>query len=71
MKPRRGQVIITEPIAPLLNHALLSGRYLAAKLFPEILQDLTNPLNKMGIGLVIEQTKSSSDRKYPRICRRK
>jgi len=60
MKPRRGQVIITEPIAPLLNHALLSGRYLAAKLFPEMLEDLTNPLNKMGIGLVIEQTKSGN-----------
>jgi glycine/D-amino acid oxidase-like deaminating enzyme len=60
MKPRRGQEIVTEPIAPLLNHALLSGRYLAAKLYPEILQDLTDPLNKMGIGLVIEQTKSGN-----------
>jgi len=60
MKPRREQVIIAEPIAPLLNHTLLSGRYFAAKLYPEILQDLTNSLNKMGIGLVIEQTKSGN-----------
>jgi sarcosine oxidase subunit beta len=60
IKPRRGQVIVSEPIAPLLNHAILSGRYLAAKLYPEILQDLTNPQNKMGIGLVIEQAKSGN-----------
>jgi len=60
IKPRRGQVIVSEPIAPLLNHALLSGRYLAAKLFPEMLEDLTNPLNQMGIGLVIEQAKSGN-----------
>jgi sarcosine oxidase subunit beta len=60
IKPRRGQIIVSEPIAPLLNHAILSGRYLAAKLYPEILQDLTNPLNKMGIGLVIEQAKSGN-----------
>ena len=60
IKPRRGQVIVSEPIAPLLNHALLSGRYLAAKLFPEILEDLTNPLNQMGIGLVFEQAKSGN-----------
>lgn len=60
IKPRRGQVIISEPIAPLLNHALLSGRYLAAKLFPEMFEDLTNPLNQMGIGLVIEQAKSGN-----------
>ena len=60
IKPRRGQVIVSEPIAPLLNHALLSGRYLAAKLFPEILEDLNNPLNQMGIGLVFEQAKSGN-----------
>jgi len=60
IKPRRGQVIVSEPIAPLLNHAILSGRYLAAKLFPEILQDLSDPFNKIGIGLVIEQTKSGN-----------
>ena len=60
IKPRRGQIIISEPIAPLLNHAILSGRYLAAKLFPEMLEDLTNPLNQMGIGLVIEQAKSGN-----------
>lgn len=60
IKPRRGQIIVSEPVAPLLNHALLSGRYLAAKLFPEILKDLTDPLNQMGIGLVIEQAKSGN-----------
>ena len=60
IKPRRGQIIVSEPIAPLLNHALLSGRYLAAKFFPEMLEDLTNPLNQMGIGFGIEQTKSGN-----------
>lgn len=60
IKPRRGQVIVSEPIAPLLNHALLSGRYLAVKLYPEILQDLSGPLNKMGISFGIEQTKSGN-----------
>jgi len=60
MKPRRGQVIVSEPIAPLLNHALLSGRYICAKLLPEMLQDLSDPLNKMGISFGIEQTKSGN-----------
>ena len=60
LKPRRGQVIVSEPIAPLLNHALLSGRYLAAKLYTEMLQDLNDPLNKMGIAFGIEQTKSGN-----------
>jgi len=60
LKPRRGQVIVSEPIAPLLNHALLSGRYIAAKLYPEMLQDLNDPLNKMGIAFGIEQTKSGN-----------
>ena len=58
--PRRGQIIISEPIAPLLNHAILSGRYLAAKLFPEMLEDQSNLLNQLGIGLVIEQAKSGN-----------
>jgi len=60
VKPRRGQVIVSEPIAPLLNHALLSGRYICAKLLPEMLQDLSDPLNKMGISFGIEQTKSGN-----------
>ena len=60
IKPRRGQVIVSEPIAPLLNHALLSGRYICAKLLPEMLQDLSDPLNKMGISFGIEQTKSGN-----------
>ena len=60
IKPRRGQVIITEPIAPLIHHPMLSGRYIAAKLIPEMVSDLEDPLNRIGIGLVLEQANSGN-----------
>lgn len=60
IKPRRGQVIITEPIAPLIHYPMLSGRYIAAKLVPEMVSDLKDPLNKLGVGLVLEQANSGN-----------
>jgi glycine/D-amino acid oxidase-like deaminating enzyme len=51
IKPRRGQLVVTEACAPLLRRGLLSAKYIAAKYNPALAQ--TGEL-----GISIEQTKS-------------
>ena len=36
IRPRRGQLLVTEPLAPLLRHCLLSARYIAVKYDPSL-----------------------------------
>jgi len=51
IKPRRGQILVTEAYAPLLRRGLLSAKYIAAKYNPALAE--TGEL-----GISIEQTKS-------------
>ena len=51
IKPRRGQILVTEALPPLLTKGLLSAKYLAAKYNPSLAE--TGEL-----GVSIEQTKS-------------
>lgn len=51
IKPRRGQLVVTEAYAPLLQRGLLSAKYIAAKYNPALAE--TGEL-----GISIEQTKS-------------
>jgi len=51
IKPRRGQIVVTEAYAPLLKRGLLSATYIAAKYNPALAE--TGEL-----GISIEQTKS-------------
>jgi len=51
IRPRRGQIVVTEAYAPLLQRGLLSAKYIAAKYNPALAE--TGEL-----GLSIEQTKS-------------
>lgn len=51
IKPRRGQLVVTEACAPLLRRGLLSAKYLAAKYNPGLAE--TGQL-----GVSIEQTKT-------------
>lgn len=51
IKPRRGQIVVTETYPPLLKRGLLSAKYIAAKYHP--------PLAETGeLGISIEQTRS-------------
>ena len=55
IKPRRGQILVTEPLPPMLNHVLLCACYLTAKHHPEEL-DLNDRQHRLGVGLAVEQT---------------
>ena len=38
IKPRRGQLVVTEAIGPVISHCMLSAQYIAAKFNPDIAQ---------------------------------
>jgi len=46
--PRRGQILVTAAVPPLLRHCLISAQYVAAKFKPEVAQ-------KGGMGFSLEQ----------------
>jgi sarcosine oxidase subunit beta len=56
IKPRRGQIVITEPVAPYVTGNLLSGQYIVAKYHPETLADSKNRGVRLGVGLSLTQT---------------
>lgn len=56
IKPRRGQLIITEPVAPLIKHVMLCSRYIAAKYHPELLENAHDDAVRLGVGMALEQT---------------
>ena len=49
IKPRRGQILVTEAAPPILQRCLLSARYIAAKFNPKIAE-------AGGVGFAVEQT---------------
>ena len=53
IKPRRGQIIVTEFCSPMLDHCMISARYIAAKFNPEIAKAI-------GEGVSIEQTENGN-----------
>lgn len=55
IKPRRGQILVTEPLPRMLNHVLLCACYLTAKYHPEEL-DPSERQHRLGVGLAVEQT---------------
>jgi sarcosine oxidase subunit beta len=55
IKPRRGQILVTEPLPSMLRHVILCACYLIAKYHPEEL-DSTDRQHRLGVGLAVEQT---------------
>lgn len=53
IKPRRGQIIVTEACPPMIESCMLSAKYIAAKYHPEIAKG-------EGEGISIEQTESGN-----------
>jgi sarcosine oxidase subunit beta len=53
IKPRRGQIIVTEACPPMVRHCLVSAKYIAAKYDPEIAKG-------EGEGISIEQTENGN-----------
>lgn len=58
IKPRRGQMLVTEPVEPLVKHVMLCARYIAAKYHPALLEGAQDDAMRLGVGLALEQTRS-------------
>ncbi|MEW6524029.1 MAG: FAD-binding oxidoreductase [Bacillota bacterium] len=60
IRPRRGQVLVTEQAPPLLTGVMLCARYLAIKYRPELAQDASDPGLRLGVGFGLEQADSGN-----------
>lgn len=58
--PRRGQIVITEPVAPLLNPVMLSAQYIVAKYQPDILRNASDRARQLGVGLALSQSRKGN-----------
>ncbi len=52
--PRRGQLAITEPIAPIANRKVSEARYLAAKFHPELAKNAGEDMLRYGVAFTLE-----------------
>lgn len=53
VKPRRGQILVTESVPPLVRYCILSATYIAAKFNPSLAES-------GGMGFAVEQTKNGN-----------
>lgn len=55
MKPCRGQVFITEAIAPYINKCVMNAKYIIGKSNPETMAGLPPEIEELGIGFCVSQ----------------
>lgn len=60
IKPRRGQVYITEAVAPFVRHCVLNARYIVAKHNPASLANDTSRMAKLGVGISLTQSQKGN-----------
>ncbi|MFZ5824816.1 MAG: NAD(P)/FAD-dependent oxidoreductase [Bacillota bacterium] len=60
IKPRRGQLIVTEPMPPMVCGDILCARYIASKLDPSLAANTEDPVARYGVGLSLAQTASGN-----------
>lgn len=53
IRPRRGQIVVTQAVPPLITHCMISAKYIAAKYNPELAKTA-------GEGLSLEQTENGN-----------
>lgn len=58
--PRKGQIIVTERLSPIIRGNVLSGSYIACKHSPELAEKEGGEDSKLGIGLSLGQTRSGN-----------
>lgn len=56
IRPRRGQIAVTNAVAPLLHHCMITASYIAAKFDPSLAESA-------GQGLSMEQTENGNPQK--------
>jgi len=58
--PRRGQIVVTEPVPKLVKGDVLCAKYITAKYNPKLSEGSTDPEDKLGVGLSLSQTKNGN-----------
>ncbi len=56
VKPRRGQIVVTEAVAPMIRGVMTSAGFMAMKFYPDMLDCFSEQSKKLGHGFAIEQT---------------
>ncbi|PWM23216.1 MAG: FAD-binding oxidoreductase [Oscillospiraceae bacterium] len=56
IRPRKGNIIVTEQVAPCLAHNLICARYIALKHNPDLVRTSQDPSMRLGVNLFLEQT---------------
>lgn len=60
IKPRRGQLVVTQPSPLFIRSGLNDARYLLTKLWPDQVRGSEDELDKLSGGLAVEQTESGN-----------
>ncbi|MFZ5754736.1 MAG: NAD(P)/FAD-dependent oxidoreductase, partial [Bacillota bacterium] len=60
IKPRRGQIIITEPVPPYVTGDVLSAQYIVAKYNPDLIKNSESRAIQLGVGLALSQTEKGN-----------
>lgn len=60
IKPRRGQVFITETMPPFVHKCVLNARYIVAKHHPETLKNDHSLKAKLGVGIALTQSRKGN-----------
>lgn len=58
IRPRRGQIVVSEAVPPLIHSTMQSGMYMVIKHRPELISD--ERIKRLGCGYCIEQTKDGT-----------
>ncbi len=54
--PRKGNIVVTEQVAPCVKHNLICARYIALKHNPDLAKTSDDPSMRLGVNLFLEQT---------------
>lgn len=60
IQPRRGQLLVSEPVAKLIKGDILSANYIAAKYNPALLEKSADMATRLGVGLSLGQAESGN-----------
>lgn len=60
IKPRRGQLLITEAMPKMIRGDILSAKYIAAKYNPDLVAQGEDLFSRLGVGLSLGQTESGN-----------
>jgi len=60
IKPRRGHLLISEAIAPVLKMEILCARYIAIKHNPKLAEQTTDSTLALGVSLTLEQSENGN-----------